>query len=138
METTIKWLLLLTIICAMIKIICLLLSEESGEETNTIMIMCMLAIFIICIPAIAAIHEKEQKNKELTISTCAINDTLKTNKTNKTEEIINQIQSKKKYIILPNQYSSSMCDFLQQNNYKKIITTPDGVLYELQESKKAI
>ena len=138
METATKWLLLLTTICAMIKIICLLLSEESGEKTNTIMIMCMLAIFIICIPAITAIHEKEQKNKELTISTCTINDTLKTNKTNKTEEIINQIQSKKKYIILPNQYSSSMCDFLQQNNYKKITTTPDGVLYELQESKKAI
>ena len=103
---------------------------------KTITTMAWLMIFIICIPAIAEVHEREQKNKELTISTCAINNTLKTNKTNKTEEIINQIQSKKKYIILPNQYSSSMCDFLQQNNYKKITTTPDGILYELQESKK--
>ena len=133
METAIKWLPLLTMICAMIKIICSLLSEEPDEETNTI--MCMLAIFVICIPAIAAIHEKEQKNKELTISTCAINDTLEKNKTNKTEEIINQIHSKKKYIILSNQYSSSMHSFLQDNNYKKIATTPDGVLYE---SKKEI
>lgn len=136
METIIKYLLLLTMIYASIKIICSLISEDPCEKINTV--MCMLAIFIICIPAIAAVHEKEQKNKELTISTYAINDTLEKNKTNKTEEIINQIQSKKKYIILSNQYSSSMHSFLQDNNYKKIATTPDGVIYKLHESKKAI
>ena len=134
METITKYLLFIIMIYAMIKIISSFLSEDPCEKTITSMVWLM--IFIICIPAIAAVHEREQKNKELTISTCAINDTLKTNKTNKTEEIINQIQSKKKYIILPNQYSSSMCDFLQQNNYKKITTTPDGDVYELQESKK--
>lgn len=130
METITKYLLFIIMIYAMIKAISSLINGK------TITTMAWLMIFIICIPAIAEVHEREQKNKELTISTCAINNTLKTNKTNKTEEIINQIQSKKKYIILPNQYSSSMCDFLQQNNYKKITTTPDGILYELQESKK--
>lgn len=132
METITKYLLFIIMIYAMIKAISSLINGK------TITTMAWLMIFIICIPAIAEVHEREQKNKELTISTCAINDTLKTNKTNKTEEIINQIQSKKKYIILPNQYSSSMCDFLQQNNYKKITTTPDGDIYELQESKKTI
>lgn len=130
METITKYLLFTIMIYAIIK------SISSLINGKTITTMAWLMIFIICIPAIAEVHEREQKNKELTISTCAINDTLEKNKTNKTEEIINQIQSKKKYIILSNQYSSSMHSVLQDNNYKKIATTPDGILYELQESKK--
>lgn len=51
---------------------------------------------------------------------------------NTTEEIINKIESKKKYIIVSNQYAQTLNSFLETHDYKKVATTPDGNLYEYQ------
>lgn len=58
----------------------------------------------------------------------------KTQKT-KTEEIIDQVNNKKKYIIIPNQYKQSMNDFLKNHGYEKVATTPDGNLYEYKRTQ---
>lgn len=51
---------------------------------------------------------------------------------NTTQEIINKIESKKKYIIVSNQYAQTLNSFLETHCYKKVATTPDGNLYEYQ------
>ena len=51
---------------------------------------------------------------------------------NITQEILNKIQSKEKYIILTNHYAQTMNSFFETHDYKKVATTPDGNLYEYQ------
>lgn len=53
---------------------------------------------------------------------------------NITQEIIDKIQSKEKYIIVSNQYAQTMNSFLETHDYKKVATTPDGNLYEYQRA----
>ena len=72
------------------------------------------------------IEESKKLSSENQQSICS-----KTQKT-KTEEIIDQVNNKKKYIIVSNQYKQSMNDFLEKKCYKKVATTPDGNLYEYQ------
>lgn len=51
---------------------------------------------------------------------------------NTTQEIINKIESKEKYIIVSNQYAQTLNSFLETHDYRKVATTPDGNLYEYQ------
>lgn len=51
---------------------------------------------------------------------------------NTTQEIINKIEKKEKYIIVSNQYAQTLNSFLETHCYKKVATTPDGNLYEYQ------
>lgn len=51
---------------------------------------------------------------------------------NTTQEIINKIEKREKYIIITNQYAQTLNTFLETHDYKKVATTPDGNLYEYQ------
>lgn len=54
---------------------------------------------------------------------------------NTTQEIINKIEKKEKYIIVSNQYAQTLNSFLETHDYRKVATTPDGNLYEYQMAK---